>query len=160
MTQRRASWGEVLRALGEAFVEVLRAEMALLAEQWKEAGMLVGIAVALGGAVFFSMFWLCGLLVLAGVDLVRRLTEWQLWQASLLVAGLLSLIMLVALGVAWLLVRRLKSPVAAFGERVNDHVAWWQDQILEGEPRLAESQPSEQPPSEQPSKSGDERRPS
>lgn len=150
MTQRRASWGEVVRALGEAFVEVLKAEIAVLVEQWKEAGILAGLALALVGGVFFSMFWLLGLLVLAGVDVVRRLTEWQLWQASLLVAGLLLLLMLIALFVTWLLVRRLENPLTTFGERVSDHFTWWQGQVLEGEAEFSQSSPS--------SESGDERR--
>lgn len=136
MGQRRASWGEVLRALGEAFIEVLRAEMAVLAEQWKVAGILLACALALAGGALFSVFWLLGLLVLAAVDLVRKVQEWQLWQASLAVAALLLLLMMMALLVAWLLVRRLENPLDAVRERMNDHLGWWQDNLLEDDHRL------------------------
>lgn len=131
MQERRSTWGEVFRSLGEAVFEVLRAEMAVLAEQWKEAGVVLAIALALGGTVFFSMFWLLGLAVLAAVDLVRKFQEWQLWQASLAVGALLLLLMVLALVVAWLLVRRLKNPLGAVQERMSDHFAWWRKDLFE-----------------------------
>ena len=121
----------MLRTVGDAFFEVLRAEMAVLAERFKAAGFLAAGALALVGGVFFSIFWLLGLMVLAMVDLVRQTQEWQLWQAALLVAGLLFLLMVLALVVAWLLVRRLESPLHTAQERMNDHLRWWQDHVLE-----------------------------
>jgi len=142
MQQRRATWSDVFRSLGEAVLEVLRAEMAVLAEQWKKAGFLLALALALGGGVFFSMFWLLGLVVLATVDLVRKVQEWQLWQASLVVAALLLLLMLLALLVAWLLVRRLENPLGAVRDRISDHLAWWQDKLLEEDHHLSAGLPT------------------
>jgi cytochrome c biogenesis protein CcdA len=143
MQQQRATWGEVFRSFGEAVLEVLRAEAAVLAEQWKKAGLLLGFAFALGGVVFFSMFWLLGLVVLATVDLVRKVQEWQLWQASLLVAAVLLLFMILALFVAWLLVRRLENPLSAVRERMSDHLAWWQDNLPEDDHHLSSGRASD-----------------
>jgi hypothetical protein len=136
-TTQRESWRDVFRSAGDAFLEVLRAEWAVVVEHWKESGLRLGVLAGLAGFAFFLLFWLAGLVVMGVVALLSSLFEWQLWQAAFATAlGLLLFIAILGL-VAWVVGRRLENPVSAFQVRVQDHYSWWQEAILGEERQLA-----------------------
>jgi hypothetical protein len=121
-------WIEMFRGLGEALLEVLRAEVATLQEDLSRSGRIAGGALALLGAALILLFWIVGLLIFA---MIAVLAIWlELWAASLIVLGLF----LLATGIlAWLGVNRLKkveNPVQTFRRRVDDHLDWWQNTLL------------------------------
>lgn len=130
MEGRRESWLEVFRSLGEAFVEVLRAELGVLSEHWKRAGSHLAIIIAL----FVTAF---GLLAVGGtlgiyttVALLHELTGWS-WGRS---GGAVTLtVLLLAALLAWIgyyRLQRVESPTAAFRDRLDDHVDWWKAGVL------------------------------
>lgn len=121
-------WIEMFRGLGEALLDVLRAEVSTLQEDLSRSGRIAGGALALLGVALILLFWIVGLLIFA---LIAVLAIWlQLWAASLIVLGLF----LIATGIlAWLGVNRLKqveNPVQTFRRRVDDHLDWWQNTLL------------------------------
>lgn len=121
-------WIEMFRGLGEALLDVLRAEVATLQEDLTRSGKIAGGALALLGTALILLFWIVGLLIFA---LIAVLAIWlQLWAASLIVLGLF----LVATGIlAWMGKNRLQqveNPVQTFRRRVDDHLDWWQSTLL------------------------------
>ena len=130
MGDRRNSWRETFTALGESLVEVLRAELAVLAEGWKRSGRELGIAIALVVAAgYVALICLPTLLIIALAAGLHALGL-PLWGAALVVA---AVVMLVIGLMAWIAVKRLErceNPVAAAKDRFSDHVAWWQESIL------------------------------
>jgi cell division protein FtsW (lipid II flippase) len=123
-----AGWIEMFRSLGEALLEVWRAELDTLQEDFGRSGRYLGIALAFLGAAAVLAFWIVGLLLFALVALLHIWLPW--WGASLIVLALF----LAAAGIlASLGVKRLKkveSPVATVRRRVDNHLDWWQHGLL------------------------------
>lgn len=121
-------WIEMFRGLGEALLDVLRAEVTTLQEDLTRSGKIAGGALALLGAALILTFWIVGLLVFV---LVAVAAIWlQLWAAALVI---LALFAIVAGVLSWLGVRRLKqveNPTQTFRRRVDDHLDWWQNTLL------------------------------
>ena len=130
MKRRRESWLEVFRSLGEAFFEVLRAELGVLSEHWKRAGAHLAIVVGL----FVTAF---GLLAVGGtlaiyttVALVHELTGWS-WGRSGGVVTLTVLLLAALLAtIGYWRLQRIESPAMAFKDRLDDHVDWWKAGVL------------------------------
>lgn len=124
-------WIEMFRGLGEALLDVLRAEVATLQEDLTRSGRIAGGALALLGAALILLFWIVGLLIFA---LVAVLHIWlPLWAAALVVLGLF---VAVAGILGWLGVRRFKqveNPMQTVRRRVDDHLDWWQNTLLREE---------------------------
>lgn len=131
--ERRQDWRETFRAFGEALIEVLRAELAVITETWKRTGRELAFALALlVAAGYVALICLPTLLILALVAGLVALGM-PIWGAALAVAGLVAL--LIGL-IAWLAVHRLQkhaeNPVATVKDRFADHTAWWNDRVLKG----------------------------
>ncbi len=124
-------WIEMFRGLGEALLDVLRAEVATLQEDLTRSGRIAGGALALLGTALILLFWIVGLLIFA---LVAVIAIWlPLWAAALIVLGLF--LAATAL-LAWLGLNRMKqveNPVQTFRRRVDDHLDWWQNTLLRTE---------------------------
>jgi Putative Actinobacterial Holin-X, holin superfamily III len=133
-----SGWIEMFRGLGEALLDVLRAEAATLQEDLTRSGKIAGGALALLGAALILLFWIVGLVIFA---LVTVLAIWlPLWGAALVV---LALFLLAAGILSWLGLRRIKqveNPVQTFRRRVDDHLDWWQNTLLR-EPRPLDVEP-------------------
>ncbi len=118
----------MLRGLGEALLEVLRAEVATLQEDLSRSGRIAGGALALFGVALILLFWILGLLIFS---LVAVAAIWlPLWGASLVV---LALFLAAAAVLSWIGVKRLKqveNPLQTFRRRVDDHLDWWQSTLL------------------------------
>lgn len=124
-------WIETFRGLGEALLEVLRAEVATLQDDLTRSGRIAGGALVLLGAALVLSFWVVGLLIFF---LVAGLHHWlELWLAALIVFGVFLLMTLLF---GWLGLRRFKrveNPVETFRRRVDDHLDWWQNTLLREE---------------------------
>lgn len=123
-----SGWIEMFRGLGEALLDVLRAEVATLQEDLSRSGRIAGGALALLGVALVFLFWIVGLIIFV---LVALLAVWlPLWAAALIV---LALFTIVAGILGWVGMRRLKqveNPVQTFRRRVDDHLDWWQNTLL------------------------------
>ncbi len=142
----RGSWLDLFRTLGESLLDVLRAELAVIWEQWRVWGRNWLIAAVLFLVVLFLTFWLSGLLVVALVHGVMDAFELELWQAALLTAAALLLLMGILAGGGLLLAKRSENPMTAVRRQLDDNRAWLDGKIL-GEPesrpvanRLAEGE--------------------
>jgi putative superfamily III holin-X len=124
-------WIEMFRGLGEALLDVLRAEVATLQEDLTRSGRIAGGALALLGVALILLFWILGLLIFC---LVAVAAIWlPLWAATLVV---LVLFLAVAGVLSWMGMNRLKqveNPVETFRRRVDDHLDWWQNTLMRTE---------------------------
>jgi hypothetical protein len=121
-------WIDLFRSLGESLVEVLRAEVGSLQEDLKRSGRSFGVALGLFGAAALLLFWILGLLVFSVVSI---LAIWlPMWAAALIVLALFTLVagLLVWRGVAAM--RQVENPVDSVKRHVDDHLDWWQTNLL------------------------------
>lgn len=129
----------MFRSLGEALLQVWRAELDTLQQDFQRSGRYLGLALAFLGAAAALGFWIVGLLLFA---LVTLLHIWlPLWGASLIV---LALFVLAAAILASLGVKRLKnveSPLTTVRRRVDNHLDWWQNGLL-AQPKTLDVEPS------------------
>lgn len=139
MEKARDSWRDTVRAVGEAMVDVLRAEAAVVGETWqrsgRELGKILGLLVVLA---YLALIWVPSLLVFA---LLMGLSEglgWPLWASALAVAGLVAIVAFLLLRIArHRIAHRLESPAATVRQRFADHRAWWNERIVGGEGAVA-----------------------
>ncbi len=126
-------WRETLTALGQSLIEVLRAELAVIGEAWKRSGRELGIALGLfAAAAYVGLICLPALLILA---LVAGLDIWlPLWGAALVAAALVAVIVYLLVMLAMnRLHKRCENPVTAVKHRFADHIAWWNERVLQVE---------------------------
>jgi hypothetical protein len=125
-------WIELFRSLGEALLEVFRAELDAIQQDLGRSGRHFGVALGLLGAAAVLLFWTVGLLLFT---LALVLDIWlPLWAAALILLGLFALVTGI---LAWLGVRRIRqveNPVDNVRRRMDDHIDWWQHSLL-AEPR-------------------------
>lgn len=128
----RRNWSEAFRDLGSAVLALLQAELEALERELARSGRSAAIAVGLFGAAAAVGFWTVGLGL---YFLVQLLAVWlPLWAASLIVTALFGA---VAGGLAWAGLRKLRefeNPLVTARRRMDDHMDWWQDRILEPGP--------------------------
>lgn len=138
MHGHRESWLEILRSLGEAFLEVVQAEIGVVLEHWKRSGLHMAIIVAL--FVFAFGFLAIGgtLGVYTVVAMLHEMAGWSWARSGGTVAFTVFLLAGLCAGIGYLRLRRLESPAAAFRDRVSDHMDWWKVGILKEDQKLPE----------------------
>ncbi len=122
------AWIELFRGLGQAYLDLLRAEWAAVRRDLARSGKRLAWAAGLFGAAAAVGFWLVATLI---YTLVAVLAIWlPQWGAALVVLGLLVLVVagLALAGVAHL--KRVENPAAVVGRRYEDHLDWWDDRLL------------------------------
>lgn len=134
-----AGWIEMFRSLGEALLEVWRAELDTLQEDFGRSGRYLGVALAFLGAAAVLGFWVVGLLLFALVALLHIWLPW--WGASLIVLALFTAAAatLVLMGVNR--IKKVESPVATVRRRVDNHLDWWQHGLL-AQPKTLDVEPA------------------
>ncbi len=117
--------------MGGALLEVLRAEAAVLGEDLGRTGRELLKVALLACVALAVLFWTVGAATLA---LVELLALWlPRWGATLAVVGLfVAAIALLGL-LAWLRLRRLEIPTETLRRRVDEHLDWWQLNVLHPE---------------------------
>lgn len=128
--KQQDGWLDLFRSLGEALLDVLRAELAVIWEYWRIWGRNWLVAAVLFVMVLFLTFWLSGLLVVALVHGVMAGFGLELWQAALATAAALLLVMTAIAGVGWVLAKRPENPVATLRRQLDEHRTWLDGKIL------------------------------
>lgn len=141
MDQPRDSWRDTVRAVGEALIDLLRAEAAVVGESWQRSARELRTIATIGVVLaYLALICLPTLLIVA---LLMGLSEglgWPMWGAALTVAGVVALVALILMSIIRQRVKsRLESPAATLRHRFADHRAWWNDRIV-GSDVEAESQ--------------------
>lgn len=132
------SWSETFRALGSAFLGVLRAELAALEHDLARSAKAVGLAAALFVAAAAFGFWTLGV---ATYFLVQLVAIWlPLWGAALVITALFLLVTGALVFVGWRKLKGFQNPVAGSRRRLDDHMEWWQTRLLT-DPRMAARAP-------------------
>lgn len=136
-------WKDLLRSLGDSLLEVAGAEAAALKGDLRSSGQQLSVAVAVGVSAAFFLFWWVGA---SGFVLFQVLAIWlPRWGAALIVA---TLFLVLALALALEARRRFRAielPVDTVRRRIDDHVAWWQDQVLMEDVEREQIESSENP---------------
>lgn len=131
MRKRVRRWRELLRSLGSAVLDLLRAELAALGEELAASGrqlrrgsLLLALALAVAVAALWSLALLCfELLVLA-------LPRWGAAAAIFVALALAALVLFLAGRRA---LARIESPQGLVARRAHDHMEWWQGLLGEAE---------------------------
>lgn len=122
------SWLEMFRALGQALVEVFKAELAELSEELGISAKHLGWALGFFGAAAFLAFWMLPALMLT-VGLV--LDVWlPAWAAALIVVAFFLLVMAVLGFLGYRQVRRVENPAETVRRRYEEHREWWDQRLL------------------------------
>ena len=141
-----ANWSASLQALGGAFGELARAELAALGDDLSRSGRRLGGALLLLVAALFFLFWALGLLVFLGVEVAGL---WlPRWAAVAVVLGVVLLIVAVLGAVGRHRLKRLETPAVMVRRRWTSHRDWWLEQFPEGAPagrRRREARAAEPP---------------
>lgn len=121
-------WGRLVRELGQSWIDVLRAELAALEDDFARSGRHLKRGVGLFGGAAALGFWAVGALVVAAI---AALAVWlPLWAAGLIVAFVFAV---GALGLALLgkkSVEQVENPVGVSRRRLEDHMDWVQSRLL------------------------------
>jgi hypothetical protein len=125
-------WADLFRSLGESLLQVLRAELAAVEEDFRRSSVHLKAVLGLLAAVAVLGFWIAGLMIFV---LVALLDVWlPLWAAALIVMAFFTIVaaVLAKLGINRL--RRIENPVASVKQRVDNHLEWWQQLLAETKP--------------------------
>lgn len=114
-------------ALGQAAVELLKAESGALGGELRGSARRLLAALLLIALALFVVFWAIGALVLTAVEVAGL---WlPRWAAALAVLGILLLTAAVLVQVARHRLRRIETPSATLRRRADDYQAWWERRI-------------------------------
>lgn len=120
-------WVRRVRGVGEAFLDVLRAEVATAAEELGRSGRALVRALALLAAAAGVAFWVIGLLLYFAVELLALVLP--RWGAVGVVLGVFVLVALVLALVARAKLRGIEAPTTILQRRLADHRSWWQARV-------------------------------
>jgi putative superfamily III holin-X len=134
-----AGWIELFRSLGESLLEVWRAELATLQEDFQRSGRYLGSALGLFGAALILAFWIVGLLLFV---LIALLHIWLPWWGA---AGIVWLLFAVTAGLLFWYGKRylvkVENPVETVRRRMDSHLDWWQHGLL-AQPKAVDVEPA------------------
>jgi hypothetical protein len=133
------AWIELFRSLGEALLEVWRAEIGTLQDDLQRSGRHLGAALGLFGAAVVLLFWAVGLVLFVLVSLLHLWLPW--WGASLVVLGVFLLAMAVLGSLGFRRIRKVENPLDTVRRRVDSHLDWWQHGLL-AHPKTLDVEPS------------------
>jgi hypothetical protein len=129
----RQSWSETFRALGAAVLALFKAEIEALERELARSGKNLALGLGLFAAAAALAFWTLGV---ATYFVIQLLAVWlPLWAASLVVTLLLTAVTggLVFAGVKKL--ERFENPLTTARRRLDDHIDWWQNDLLDPAPQ-------------------------
>lgn len=139
-----AGWGQRMRAIGEAFLGVVRAEIAELVADLGRSGRALVRALGLLAAAAGIAFWTLGLFLYFAVELLAlKLPRWG-------AVGVVLALFVIASVVLGVLARRrlatIETPAATLQRRLGDSQRWWSERVaVDAEPAPAEADDEEGP---------------
>lgn len=129
MSSAKPSWTGLTRSLGNAALDLLRAEAVELNRDFAAAGRLLrsgSIFLGVAGAI---VFWGVGVLTLALVEGLAQVVP--KWAAALVVGLGFLLIGLVLVTVGRKRLRKIEGPGALVQRRLENHLSWWSETIVD-----------------------------
>ncbi len=131
MKRSARKWLDGLRALGSAYLGVIKAEVDALERDLGANGRRLLVALAIITLALGIGFWALAGFLLAAVEI---LAIWlPRWGATLIVAGALLLLAALVGALGWRRLRRVESPKATVERHIEDHRDWWRAQIASPE---------------------------
>ena len=128
MGKRIDSWIELFQSLRDAFIAVMEAEVQSLRLDFELTKRHIVQAIGFAALAFFVGFWVIGVLVLL---LVQVASIWLPdWAASLVVLAFLSVCGVGLVAAARGRLRRIEAPKAMIRRHVQEHMDWWEDEVL------------------------------
>jgi hypothetical protein len=124
---RGGKWARRVREVGEAFLDVVRAEIAELAADLSRSGRALVRALALLGAAAAIAFWTIGLTLYFGVELLALVLP--RWGAVGAVLALFVLATVVLLLLARRKLAAVEPPAATVRRHLDDHRRWWRERV-------------------------------
>jgi hypothetical protein len=122
------AWIELFRALGQALIEVVKAELDEVRGRLAASGKQLGLALGLLAAALLIGFWAIALLL---YTLVAVLAIWlPQWAAAAIVLGFALLVMAVLAAIGVTKLKRLENPAETVGRQWRGHLDWWNRQLL------------------------------
>ena len=116
-------------SLGQAGLDLARAEATALAGELKLSGKAFVRILLLFAGCLFLLFWAIAVLVVVGIEVGAL---WlPRWGAALVVLGVLLLAVFVVGWLAWRRLNSLEMPAATVRRRLQDHLDWWQRRIVD-----------------------------
>lgn len=144
----RQRWSEIFRALGSAVLGLLKAELEALERDLARSGKNAAWGVGLFAAAGAVAFWTLGV---GTYFVIQLLAVWlPLWGAALAVTLLLAA---VGGALAWAGLKKLErfeNPLGTARRRLDDHIEWWQGELLEPGVRTREGRRVEKRVAESP----------
>ena len=127
MRRALAELPEAASRIGQAGLDLARAETQALTGDLKGSGRTLLRIILLFAGSLFLLFWSLALAAYAAVEVAGH---WlPRWAAALVVFSLLLLFAAVMGWLAWRKLHRLETPAATVRRRVADHVGWWQRRL-------------------------------
>jgi hypothetical protein len=125
-------WSRRVREVGDAFLGVVRAEIAEFVGDLSRSGRALVRAMAIVAAAAGIAFWTLGLAIYFAVELLAlSLPRWGAVGVVLAIFVLLA----AALGlVARRRLRAIESPAATVQRRLADSQRWWRERVAADEP--------------------------
>jgi len=123
----RAGWKERVREIGEAFLALVRAELAALAADLGRSGRALVRALLLVAIAFGVGFWTLGLLLYFSIELLALVLP--RWGA---VGVVLALFVLLTVGLILAARSRfgaVESPGATLQRRLEQNKRWWREKV-------------------------------
>jgi uncharacterized membrane protein YqjE len=126
--RRISGWIELLQSLRDAFIGVMQAEVRVLRLDLDLSKRHLVRALGLAALAIFVGFWAIGVLILLFIQVAAI---WlPVWAASLVVLTVLSILGLALLLAARGNLRKTEAPGALLRRHVQEHLDWWEDEIL------------------------------
>ncbi|MDY7094498.1 MAG: phage holin family protein [Acidobacteriota bacterium] len=120
-----------VQSLGQSVVEVVRAEVHSLLDDFQHTGRGLTMVLALATAALILIFWAAGVGTAALVALIA--VRLPVWAAAGIVFLVLMLSAGILLGWGWMKMKKLETPTQTVRRHVDDHLGWWRGQLVEEE---------------------------
>jgi hypothetical protein len=126
--KRISNWVELIQSLREAFLGVVQAEARSLRLDFELSKRQLVRAIGLAVCAIFVGFWAVGVIVYL---LIQVAGLWlPPWAATLVVLAFLLIVGMALVTGARGNLRRIEAPKELIRRHVQEHVDWWEDEIL------------------------------
>ena len=133
-------WGARIRAVGDAFLGVVRAEIAALASDLGQSGRALVRALVWVGVAAAILFWTLGLVIYFAVELLALVLP--RWGAAGIVLGLFVAASALAVFVLRRRFAAIEAPDQVVRRRMDESQRWWRERVArDDEPPADDEEP-------------------
>lgn len=147
MSRRRRRWFDLLAPVGQAGLDLLRAEYGVVSSEIKVSARVLVKSLLLLLTGLFALFWAIGALALLLLEVGAL---WlPRWAAAASVLGVFVLVGLTLAAIARKRLRTVDAPNRMVRRRLDEHRDWWEERIVgfspSGRARARPRSPSSDP---------------